>query len=90
MQKSKVPTILWDNCLEMMAELRSNMTLNLSSLDGDPPHTKLTGDMDDISCLVNLSGTKRYGIAIWAWKEGSLDDGLAHAQHVLKNPYGQR
>ena len=46
--------ILWDHCLELMAKLRSNMVLNLPSLDGDSPHTKLTGDTGDISHLVEF------------------------------------
>ena len=54
MWKSNAQAILWDHCLELMAELRSNTVLNLSSLDGDSPHTKLTGDMGDILHLVEF------------------------------------
>ena len=54
MWKSNAPGILWDHCLELIAELRSNMVLNLSSLGGDSPHTKLTGNTADISHLVEF------------------------------------
>jgi hypothetical protein len=51
MSQTNAPHILWDHCMELMAELRSHTALDLLALKGDTPSTLLTGDSPDISRL---------------------------------------
>ena len=54
MHKSHTPAILWDHCLQLMAEIRRHTALNLFSLEGETPDTVLTGKTPDISHLVEF------------------------------------
>lgn len=51
MLQSKAPECLWDHCFQLMAEIRSHMSLNLMNLEGETPTTRLLGDTPDISHL---------------------------------------
>jgi hypothetical protein len=51
MRMTNAPYVLWDHCMELMAEIRSNTALDIPVLDGDTPVTKLTGNTSDISHL---------------------------------------
>ncbi len=51
MLATNAPHVLWDYCMELMAEIRSHLALNIMELQGDTPHTVLTGDTSDISNL---------------------------------------
>jgi hypothetical protein len=55
MLSTKAPHVLWDHCLTLMSEIRSHTALELPSLDGDTPHTRLTGDTPDISHLCEFA-----------------------------------
>jgi hypothetical protein len=55
MRVTNAPLVLWDHCMQLMSEIRSNTALNLFSLAGETPTTKLTGDMADISHLCEFS-----------------------------------
>ena len=54
MHKSHAPTTLWDHCLQLMAEISRHTALNLFSLEGETPHTVLSGKTPDISHLVEF------------------------------------
>ena len=54
MRKSHTPAILWEHCLRLMAEIRRHTAPNLFSLEGETPHTILTGETPDISHLVEF------------------------------------
>jgi hypothetical protein len=41
--------------MELMAAIRSHTALNLYSLQGETPHTVLTGDTGDISHICEFS-----------------------------------
>ena len=43
MTKMKSPKVLWDDCLELEAYIRSNMALDVSELGGMTPKTKMSG-----------------------------------------------
>ena len=64
MHKSHAPAILWDHCLQLMAEIRRHTTLNLFSLEGETPHTVLTGETPDISYLVEFEWYQFVGTQI--------------------------
>ncbi len=51
MLQTGAPHVLWDYCMELMASIRSHMTLNILELEGDTPEALLTGDTPDISNL---------------------------------------
>jgi hypothetical protein len=42
------PHILWDYCLQLMAEIRLHSVLDVLDLDSDTPTTRITGDTADI------------------------------------------
>ena len=41
MTKIKSPKVLWDDCLELEAYIRSNMNLGILELDGMTPETNI-------------------------------------------------
>jgi hypothetical protein len=51
---TSAPHVLWDDCLTLMAEIRSFTCLDLPQLEDDSPATRLTGDTIDISHLCEL------------------------------------
>ncbi len=51
MLATNAPHVLWDYCMELMAQIRSHLALDLLELQGDTPSTALTGDTSDISNL---------------------------------------
>jgi hypothetical protein len=51
MTKSNAPRILWDHSFQLQAEICSHTALDLFTLGGDTPTTKLLGDTADISHL---------------------------------------
>jgi hypothetical protein len=51
MRETNAPHVLWDYCIELIADLRSHTALNILTLQGDTPNTRLTGDTIDISHL---------------------------------------
>lgn len=55
MRATNSPHVLWDYCLELMAEIRSNTALDIMTLKGDTPSCVLTGDTPDISHLCEFS-----------------------------------
>jgi hypothetical protein len=55
MLSTNAPQVLWDYCMELMAQIRSHIALDLLELQGDTPSTVLTGDTSDISNLCELS-----------------------------------
>jgi hypothetical protein len=55
MLKSGAPEILWDHCFQLMCEIRSHMSLDLMTLEGETPTTHLLGDTADISHLCQFS-----------------------------------
>jgi hypothetical protein len=61
MQQTTSPYLLWDFCIELMAKTRSNTVLDILLLQGDTPHTFLTGDASDISNLYEF----RWYDTIW-------------------------
>jgi hypothetical protein len=52
---TNAPLVLWDHCMKLMAAIRSHTALNVLSLQGETPHTVLTGDTGDISQLCEFS-----------------------------------
>ena len=61
MLETGAPEVLWDYCLEWCALVRSHTALNIRSLDGKTPATKMTGDTSDISFLAE------FGFYDWVW-----------------------
>jgi hypothetical protein len=55
MRLTNAPHVLWDHCMELMAAIRSHTALNIHSLQGETPHTVLTGDTGDISHICEFS-----------------------------------
>jgi hypothetical protein len=51
MLATNTPQVLWDHAIEYVAMIRSHTALDLFSLSGETPTTKLTGDTADISHL---------------------------------------
>jgi hypothetical protein len=51
MTSSGAPEILWDQCFELMAEIKSHTNLGLIALEGNTPTTHLLGETVDISHL---------------------------------------
>ena len=49
MLSTNAPHVLWDYCMELMADIRSHLALSLLELEGDTPQTVLTGDTSDMS-----------------------------------------
>ena len=47
--KTKSPKMLWDDCLELEAYIRSNTALDIFELDGMTPKTKMLGETYDIT-----------------------------------------
>jgi hypothetical protein len=45
------PHVVWDHCLTLMTEIRSNTCLDIHELEGDSPIEMLTGETLDISHL---------------------------------------
>ena len=54
MVKKRSPKVLWDDCLEYEAVLRSHTALNLYGLQGEVPETLVTGQTADISSLAEF------------------------------------
>ena len=54
MLQTNSPHVLWDYCVELMAQIRSHLDLDILKLSGDTPATMLTGDTADISNLCEL------------------------------------
>jgi hypothetical protein len=48
MRQTHAPYVLWDFCIELMSKIRSHTALDILVLQGDTPHTFLTGDTSDI------------------------------------------
>ena len=61
MLETNAPEVLWDYCLEWCALVRSHTALNVKSLDGQVPVTKMLGDTADISHLAE------FGWYDWVW-----------------------
>ena len=55
MLETGAPEVVWDYCLEWCAMVRSHTALNIRSLDGQVPATKISGDTMDISQLAEFS-----------------------------------
>jgi hypothetical protein len=55
MSKSNAPRVLWDHRFQLQADIRSHTALDLFTLGGDTPTTKLLGDTADISHLCQFS-----------------------------------
>ena len=55
------PEVVWDSCLEWCAMVRSHTAVNIRSLDGQVPATKISGDTMDISQLAE------FGFHDWVW-----------------------
>jgi hypothetical protein len=51
MRETNAPHVLWDYCIELIADLCSHTALNILTLQGDTPNTRITGDTSDISHL---------------------------------------
>ncbi len=58
---ANAPEVVWDYCLEWCALIRSHTALNIRSLDGQVPATKISGDTRDISHLAE------FGFWDWVW-----------------------
>ena len=61
MATSQAPACLWDDCLELAALIRSHLALNVPTLEGEVPMTKLTGDTADISFISEFQWYQ------WVW-----------------------
>lgn len=55
MIQSRAPEVLWDHCFQLMGEIRSHTCLNIMSLYGQTPETRLIGDTSDISHLCQFT-----------------------------------
>jgi len=55
MVKTKSPKVLWDDCLEYEAVLRSHTALDIYGLQGEVPETVVTGQTADISALAEFT-----------------------------------
>jgi Reverse transcriptase (RNA-dependent DNA polymerase) len=55
MRQTNAPYVLWDYCIELMSKIRSHTALDMLILQGDTPHTFLTGDTSDISHICEFS-----------------------------------
>jgi hypothetical protein len=51
MLKTQTPKRLWDYCLELQAQIRSNTTHAITTLGGQTPETLMGGERADISEL---------------------------------------
>ena len=49
MKKMKSPKVLWDDCLELEAYLRSNTALDIFDLDGMTSETNMSGETSEIT-----------------------------------------
>jgi len=54
MWRSKAPKRLWDDCLQREGLIRSHTALDIWKLDGQTPETIMTGEVADISSLVEF------------------------------------
>jgi hypothetical protein len=54
MVKKKSPKMLWDDCLELEGQIRSNTAHDIFELQGETPETILSGETSDISQLCEL------------------------------------
>jgi len=81
MLETHAPEVLWDYCLEWCALVRSHTALNINSLDGQTPATKITGDTVDISHLAEFSWYD------WVWY---VDKSGMPAQEDTLEPTMQR
>ena len=52
MRRTNAPAVLWDHCLQLVAERRSHTASATEPFDEGPPIKMLTGDTPDISHLV--------------------------------------
>lgn len=55
MLQSNAPMVLWDHCIELAAMIRSHTALDMYSLLGETPSTKLFGETSDISHLCQFA-----------------------------------
>ena len=49
MKKMKSPKVLWDDCLELEAYIRSNTALDIFDLDGMTSETNMSGETSEIT-----------------------------------------
>ena len=49
MTKMKSPKVLWDDCLDLEAYIRSNTALDIFDLDRMTPETKMSVETSDIT-----------------------------------------
>ena len=54
MKKSACPAKLWDYCAELKAKIRCHTSHDIPTLNGQVPKTEVTGDIEDISALVEF------------------------------------
>ena len=52
--KSKCPKVLWDDCLELEAQIWPNTAHNIYKLQGETPQTIISGETSDISPICEL------------------------------------
>ena len=55
MRRTNAPAVLWDHCLQLMAEIRRHTALDIFSLNGETLQTMVTGETAHISHLVEHS-----------------------------------
>ena len=61
MTKMKSLKVLWDDCLELEAYIRSNTALDIFELDGMTPKTKMSGETSDITTFC------KFGWYMWVY-----------------------
>jgi Reverse transcriptase (RNA-dependent DNA polymerase) len=61
MLDTNCPQCFWDLCLQYTATVRSHTALSIRELEGEVPHTVLTGDTPDISHIAE------FGWYDWCW-----------------------
>jgi hypothetical protein len=54
MRQAHAPYVLWDFCIDLMPKICLHTALDILILQGDTPHTFLTGGTSDISHLCKL------------------------------------
>ena len=58
MNKMKSPKVLWGDCLELEAYIRSNTDPDILELDGMTPETKISGETSDITTFCEFGWYK--------------------------------
>ena len=74
MERTKSPTLLWDHCISLIAKYRAHTATSHFELQGETPHTFLTGEQSDISHLVE------FGWYDFVWFLNPTDDNLDRKQ----------